>query len=178
MSKRRGLAGVIGVTGSSKHPAIGAAASAAVGTLTAVGVQRYWPEKAQYSELMGGAAGIGTGLLLMIAPSLRAAGFTGALVSLLNHGIRELFARLSPAAGATAGAFGIPNAQVVPGFGAVAANRVPLMGSGQGGLGVVSSEVIRTLSAGAQPGSGGVQILGGGLDGGLTSHYGASMIAR
>jgi hypothetical protein len=139
------------------HPAIGAAVSVGTGTATAIAVRQF-SGLDKHSELIGGGVGVGTGVIMMLFPASRAAGFTGVIAALLNNGLRYAAgmladkeklrdvvgesASLNEKAGATI------KAQLITAENALkAAKASPAAGVTSGALGIVRPQVVPTLGA-------------------------------
>jgi hypothetical protein len=132
---RKPKVNILGVNGlgavAGLHPAVGAAASAGIGSGLAFAMRRSAKTAAdkrfKYSELIGGGAALGVSGLMMVSPKTRGAGVTGVVVALLNNGIRFL-EQQTVKAGDTAG-FGIVSPQQVPTLGAMSAYHTPALGA-------------------------------------------------
>jgi len=146
-------------------PVWGVAASGTVGTGTAIAI-RTLTDMDKNAELIGMGAGVAAGAAMMLSERTRAAGFTGIITAVVTNGLRYAEALTSPKqqikdiAGSLATLTkkgGNPYANQLKtaqmnakaaglkgGFGVVQANNMPLAGN----LGLVSPEVIRSLSGG------------------------------
>lgn len=153
------------------NPFWGGMAGAAVSTGAAVAA-RAFTDMDEWSEAIGGGAGVLVGGLMAIFPSTRAAGWTAMAVSAVSGGIRtleKLFSEKEQAKSAVAGHWGVPS--VEKGYAIGQIDVQPL------GISTVEPGMIPGQMSGASPqllGASQAELLGAPING-LGSHFGSTL---
>ncbi len=148
MARRRKYTRALGLAQAGDvSPVWGVAASGAAGTGTAVAI-RATTTMDKNAELIGMGVGTLTGLALMMSQRTRAAGFTGVVTAIVNNGLRFLEASLSDKQKIKDIAGSLASKAAKDGTPLKAQLNIAKGSMKTAGLGIVSPEVIRSLSGG------------------------------
>lgn len=137
-------------------PLIGGGA-AQVGLLASKLLFRAKPNVAKWGGLIGAVLGSGISAALIASPRHRAAGWAGLVTALLIGVPRQVEDMLGPAAGATAGYFGVTVPEEIHGYGGFGESPIQIMDAGAGSTGVLGV----TVPEEQMSGPGDIEMLGG-----------------